>query len=321
MRAHAMPAASSRSATASVVSVAKTDSIAVCKCGAILHTQHVRREPFICRQFGLGQHVGTEPRPLTRVLDAENDRPAVARAKWTVRRNRCVVRSAARRGRIAVGRVVRRLAHPLGERVEQRHLERGAAAGRGSGEQRGQDPRVRVHSGGDVGDRDAGSRRRIRAAGDRDEADLALNKEVVRLLLRVRPRRSIAGHVADDEAGMAVSENGWCGPEPLGGARRKVLHEHIRARQEAREHLRALRPLEIERERLLRSIQPDEVAREALDAGVVSAREIAAVGPLDLDDTRAEVGKLPRRKRRSDGLLDRDHGDPFQRQHVWFRQA
>ena len=160
------------------------------------------------------------------------------------------------------------------------------------------------------------------AAGDRDQADLALHQQIVRLLLRVRSRRSVARHVADDEARMAVSRSTDGAVPSRSAAPGARFCTNTSARDEqAREHLRALRPLEIERQRFLRSIQPDEVAREALDAGVVAAREVAAVGPLDLDHARAEVGKLPRRERRSDGLLDRDDGDALQRQHVWFRQA
>ena len=38
---------------------------------------------------------------------------------------------------------------------------------------------------------------------------------------------------------------------------------------------------------------------------VVGAREIAAVGTLDLDHVGAQVGELPRAERRGDGLLQR----------------
>ena len=49
-----------------------------------------------------------------------------------------------------------------------------------------------------------------------------------------------------------------------------------------------------------------------LHAGVVAAREVAAVRPLDLDDARAEIGELPRGERPGDGLFDRDDGDALQ---------
>src|SRR5207249_1719491 len=53
----------------------------------------------------------------------------------------------------------------------------------------------------------------------------------------------------------------------------------------------------------------------AVDHRVVAAREVAGARPFDLDDARAKIRKLPRRKRRSHRLLDGDHGDSLQRKH------
>ena len=76
-------------------------------------------------ELGLLEHVGAEPRPLARVLDRRG-RPVRRRrvANGTVRRDRRVMRAAARRRGAAVAGVVRRRAHPLAERVEERHVER-----------------------------------------------------------------------------------------------------------------------------------------------------------------------------------------------------
>src|SRR6185503_6020035 len=73
--------------------------------------------------------------------------------------------------------------------------------------------------------------------------------------------------------------------------------------------------LDVERQALLRPVGPDEVRREAHDTLVVRAREIAHAGPLDLDDARTEVGKLPRAERRGDRMLERDDGDAIERSH------
>ncbi len=108
-----------------------------------------------------------------------------------------------------------------------------------------------------------------------------------------------------------AERRGGCS-EALGGAGREILDEHVGALEEARENRRRLRPLEIERHRLLRSIQPDEVAREPFHRRVVMACEVAFVRTLDLDDARAEVGELPRRERRGHRLLDGDNGDALQ---------
>ena len=46
-----------------------------------------------------------------------------------------------------------------------------------------------------------------------------------------------------------------------------------------------------------------------MDRRVVVPREVAAVRALDLDDAGAEIGELPRRERRGNGLLQGDDGD------------
>jgi hypothetical protein len=61
--------------------------------------------------------------------------------------------------------------------------------------------------------------------------------------------------------------------------------------------------LRVQRERLLVAVHPHEVRAEPLDALVVAAGEVAHVGPLDLDDPRAEVGELPGGVRGGDRLL------------------
>ena len=55
--------------------------------------------------------------------------------------------------------------------------------------------------------------------------------------------------------------------------------------------------------------------RQAVDRCIVAACEVAAVGPLDLDDARPEVGEVARGERRRDRLLDGDDGDVFKRKH------
>ena len=76
--------------------------------------------------------------------------------------------------------------------------------------------------------------------------------------------------------------------------------------EQATQHVGRFRPLEIERQRFLRPVDPDEVTGQALDRAVVAAREVAAARPLDLDDPRAEIGELAAGKRRGHRLLDRD---------------
>jgi hypothetical protein len=71
--------------------------------------------------------------------------------------------------------------------------------------------------------------------------------------------------------------------------------------------------LDVERETLLRAVAPDEVRREPANALVVTTREIADTGSLDLDDACAEIGELTRAERRGDRVLERDDGDAGER--------
>ena len=108
----------------------------VVQLGSMLDAKRVRAKPLIVGQFGLAQNFDAEPRPLPRILDPEIHLIAVAAAECPVRRDRRMVHAAAQRRRATIGRVVRRSPHPLGERIEQRNVDRGALAGGRSGEER-----------------------------------------------------------------------------------------------------------------------------------------------------------------------------------------
>src|SRR5690606_26311680 len=69
----------------------------------------------------------------------------------------------------------------------------------------------------------------------------------------------------------------------------------------------------VEREALLGTVRPDEMAGEPPRALVVCPGEVAAVRPLDLDDARALVGEQPGAVWRGDRLLQRDDGEPVER--------
>src|ERR1700674_782021 len=103
--------------------------------------------------------------------------------------------------------------------------------------------------------------------------------------------------------------------QPLRGTRGEVLHEDVRAADQAREDVTGIGSFEVECERFFRSVQPHEVARKSVHRGVVAPCEIAAVWTLDLDHPRAEIGELPGGKWRRYCLFDRDHGNAIQRPH------
>ncbi len=110
-----------------------------------------------------------------------------------------------------------------------------------------------------------------------------------------------------------VTSRGWRSrsaaeprPEPLGRAGGEVLDEDVGARQQPLEQRQVVGALDVERERFLAAVDPDEVGRLAVHRAVVAAGEVALVA-LDLDDARAGVGEAAAAVGGGDGLLERDH--------------
>ncbi len=269
----------------------------------------IRREPRVGRERGLLQHLRAERRPLALVLQPEDHDLAVAGGEGTIRIDGGVARAGARRRRRAFVRVVERVAHPFDERFQHRDVDVPAATRGRALQQRGEDVRIGVHAGRDVGDRRSRFRRRLLGAGDRQEARLALDQQVVGLAVAVRAVVAVAGNVADDDRRLVRRQRRVREPEPRCRAGGQVLHDDIGAlaHQTLQDGL-ALRMLDVERQALLRPVGPDEMRRQAGHALVVRAGEVARARPLDLDDARAEVGQLPRAERRGDRVLERDDG-------------
>ena len=83
--------------------------------------------------------------------------------------------------------------------LEHGDVDVAALPGLAALQQRRQDAGVGVHAGGDVGDRAAGLGRRLGRAGDRQETGLALDQQVVGLLVAVGAVVAITRDVADDQ--------------------------------------------------------------------------------------------------------------------------
>jgi hypothetical protein len=90
------------------------------------------------------------------------------------------------------------------------------------------------------------------------------------------------------------------------------LDNHVAPPDQFIEDLDRGRLLEIERERFLAPVEPDEVGGEPVDGGVVVAGEIAAARPLDLDYPRSEIAQMAGAERPRHRLLQREHGDAGQ---------
>ena len=266
--------------------------------GIALEARRRRQGPAAAARFG-------ESHPFAVVLQAEED-AAVGGGVGTVGIDGGVAGAVARRRRRAVEGEVHGKAHPFGHGFQHRDLDVIARAGRAAMDERGEDRVIGGDAGRDVGDRDAGLGHLVAAAGDREEPGLRLDQQIVGLALGCRPAVAIARDRAGDEARIGRAQLRRAEPEPLGGAWRQVLHEHVGLGDDPLQRFDRAVILEVERQAFLRAVGPDEMAGKAARAGVVGACEIAAVGPLDLDDARALVGQQPRAVGRGDRLFQRD---------------
>ena len=249
-------------------------------CGARARS---RRSAGRRRASGCSQHLRAERLPLALVLQAEHHRLAVA-GRETGRRDRWS-RAPRRRAAAARRRRRRSTADSSSTRPCSRASTRRCAQPlpvRPRCDQRGEDVAVGVHAGGDVGDRAAGLGRLVGRAGDRQEAGLALDQQVVGLLVAVgsgrsgrRRSRRCRRRSGADAASCSASKRQAQARRRAG---REVLHQHVGAARAARSSdspapaacLRSSVRLSLER-----LVQTKCEARP-LHALVVGAREVAA---------------------------------------------
>jgi len=154
---------------------------------------------------------------------------------------------------------------------------------------------------------------RVGAAGDGGEPGFGLHQHVVGLACRVGAVLAVAGDRADHEAGMRAPQRVEREAELGDGAGLEVLHEHVGLGEHRREQRLVVFAREIEHQRFLAAVEPDEIralAGAMTVAGfrqlVVVAREVA-LGPLDLDHARPGVGEPASAHGRRHRLLQRHH--------------
>jgi hypothetical protein len=90
------------------------------------------------------------------------------------------------------------------------------------------------------------------------------------------------------------------------GAGLEVLHEHVGLGEQGGEHCLVVGAREVEGERLLAAVEPDEIRALASRQFIVAAGEIA-LRALDLDHARAGIGEAAAAHRRRHRLLQRHH--------------
>src|SRR5690606_5445550 len=162
------------------------------------------------------------------------------------------------------------------------------------------------HAGPEVAGRNADARRLLRRAGDRADAALGLHQHVVGLHPVVgRPGLAIAADVDRDQARIALAQALRAEARALRRTDREVLDPDVRLRQQPVQQGGVGRVLDVDGERLLAPVQPDEIGAEAVDIVVVIPGEVAVL-PLQLDHARARVGEPAAEEGSGHGLLERD---------------
>ena len=262
---------------------------------------HVGRKRGIRSKRAIAQNLFREHPPFAVALDRDENVGAVLSLKHAIRCDRGMREAHAFR-RHAGFRMHERNCHPVRHRVEQGNRDRRALAAALARNQRFEDRLVSVHAGGDVADRYADAGRRVWRTGDRGQAGFRLHQHVVGLARGVRPVLAVAGDRANDEAGMLAAQCIKRKSQFRDGARLEVLYENVGAREHRREEGLAVGLREIEDERFLAAVEPDEIRALTVCHLVVVAREVALL-PLDLDDAGAGIGEPAGAQRRRHRLL------------------
>ena len=187
-------------------------------------------EFWIAAERSVPQHLVRQHAPFAIVLDGDQDVGAVAGLECPVGRDGRM-REPDALERIAVLFVEQRHRHPFRHGVEHGNRNIRALPDARTRDQSFQDCLVGIEASGDVDDRNADARRRLRAAGDRRHARLGLDQQVVGLALRVRPALAVTRDRAADQPRIVLAQARGREAELCQRAGLEVLHEHVGLRQ------------------------------------------------------------------------------------------
>src|SRR5215208_7997924 len=279
---------------------------------AVLDAPGVLVEAMVFRHPLAPQDLLTELLPLALVLYPEEDDFAIPALERPVGRYRRVRSTAAPGLLTTVPGEVRREAHPLSQRLQHRDLKRRAHAHPLASEEGGEHTGVGVHPCCDVcgGDADLGGC--FRRTCDGNQPRLALHEQVVGLLLRIRPFLAVARDGAVHQPRVLSPQLFCAEAESCGCTRGEILDEDVGPSHEAMQDLFGLVLPQIQGQRLLGAVEPDEVAGHAHDRFVVTPGEVPYAGTLDLYNSRAEIGELAGGEGGGDRLLQGDDGHTFE---------
>src|SRR5207302_646555 len=190
---------------------------------AVGYTPGVAVEAGVGRHLGQFEHKSAEACPLALILEAQVDLLAIAGAERTIGRDGGVTSAGAGRWSAAIGREVRRIAHPLPESLEERDFEDCPFPRSFTLVERREYPRKGIHASGDIRNRDADLRWGFGHSGHGDESRFTLYKQVISLLVTIGTRRTVAGDATHNQARVALGQLLRAQPQPLSSPWSKIL--------------------------------------------------------------------------------------------------
>ena len=203
------------------------------------------------------------------------------------------------------------------QRFEQAGFDMGAGAADAAPHQGGEDAVREGGAGQHVGDGEAeGHRPLIVVAVEPHDAGARLRQKVLTGPLDPRALVAVAGDRGIDDAGIDRPDRGVVEPEALDDAGPEILQHDVGLADQLSERGEVGRVLEVEREAFLGAVDGVEDGRIPADLGVAQidlATEVAAVGPLDLDDAGAEVLQAQRGVGSGEELAEVDDDQSGQR--------
>jgi len=277
----------------------------------------VGREPEIALPLGVLDR-SAEERPELLGEDRD-DQVAVPRLERRVGHDRRVPRAERLRHATVRPEVLCDVGEQRDLTVEQRQIDVGALARALTPKQRASDRERAEHAAGEIGHRQAHTDRPSAGlAGDGHRAAHRLEREVERRPVTIWPVLSVGRDGADDDPLVQRPELRVGQAEPLHDARPEVLPDDVRLPHEIVEHLAAAVARQIERERLLVTVDRQEVRRLAVgqERRPHDPHRVAAVGVLDLDDLGAQVGEQHRAVRAGQHPGKVQHANAFEELHV-----
>ncbi len=131
--------------------------------------------------------------------------------------------------------------------------------------------------------------------------------------MRVRERAALAeaGDRAADELGIVAPQAVDREAELGDRAGFQVLDEHVGLGEQLFQERLVLCLGQVEDDRFLAAVEPDEISALALRQRVIAAREIA-LGPFDLDDARAGIREAARAQWGRHRLIHRNNEQAFE---------